>query len=232
MPSINVCAVVRVAREPRGLTALVLVLIDRDAQRGDHVRRRRVAPLRRLLHVDVLVVQIHRQRMRSCRRGSRARFPARSRSPCRARLRGICRSPRPAHRTESARTSIGSAANELIASTISPLPCLRHACATPARSFSMPAPVSQCTCATCVIDGIGSERRLDDRGGGRLILRHREIDDRAIQILADSHDARAVRAVVRHQHLAVARHQRADRSLDRKCAAALQRHAACSRRRR
>ena len=53
-------------------------------------------------------------------------------------------------------TSIGSAANELIASTIRPLPRALQAWAMPTRSLSTPAPVSQCTCATCVIDGSAS----------------------------------------------------------------------------
>src|SRR5512134_3924699 len=51
------------------------------------------------------------------------------------------------------RTSIGSAANELIASTISPFPRFAHTSPIDARSFRTPAPVSQWTWATCVIDG-------------------------------------------------------------------------------
>src|SRR5512137_1559536 len=51
------------------------------------------------------------------------------------------------------RASIGSAANELIASTISPFARFAHTAAIEARSLRTPAPVSQWTCATCVIDG-------------------------------------------------------------------------------
>ena len=53
-----------VALEPRRLTARRGVLLQRRVQRSDNMGGRRVAPLRRLLHVRPLVVQIERQRRR------------------------------------------------------------------------------------------------------------------------------------------------------------------------
>ena len=55
-------------------------------------------------------------------RSPRASRDARSRSPCPAGLRCTCPTPRSPRRTASSRTSIGSAPNELIASTISRRP--------------------------------------------------------------------------------------------------------------
>ena len=56
----TICAVASAARR---LAAFNLELVDRGAQCGDDVRGRRKAPLAGLLHVDILIVQIHRQRM-------------------------------------------------------------------------------------------------------------------------------------------------------------------------
>ena len=119
-------AVARVARQARGLPAFCLELIERRVQRDDHVRRRRVAPLRGLLHVRRTGRAGPAPASARCRRSSRAALLRRSRSPCRAGLRGTCRTRRPARRTGRSRTSIGSAPNELIASTIRPLPCCAH----------------------------------------------------------------------------------------------------------
>lgn len=49
--------------------------------------------------------------------------------------------------------SMSIAPNELMASTIRPLPCLATTCATSCSGLSTPAPVSQCTRATWVMDG-------------------------------------------------------------------------------
>ena len=57
-------AVLGIAREARRLAALLVELDDGLAQRGHDVRRRREAPLAGALHVGVLVVQVHRQRLR------------------------------------------------------------------------------------------------------------------------------------------------------------------------
>src|SRR5688572_27575075 len=50
-------------------------------------------------------------------------------------------------------TSISIAPNELIASTMRPRFWRAHACAMSARGLRIPVPVSQCTCATCVMAG-------------------------------------------------------------------------------
>ena len=50
-------------------------------------------------------------------------------------------------------TSMSIAPKELIASTMRPLPWRSHAAAISGSGLSVPAPVSQCTCATCVMAG-------------------------------------------------------------------------------
>ena len=50
-------------------------------------------------------------------------------------------------------TSMSMAPNELMASTMRPLPWRAHAAAISGSRFRIPVPVSQCTCATCVIAG-------------------------------------------------------------------------------
>ena len=51
----------------------------------------------------------------------------------------------------TSRASIGKAANELIASTIRPLPWRAHTSATACSGFSTPVPVSQWMRPTCVM---------------------------------------------------------------------------------
>ena len=90
-------------------------------------------------------------------------------------------------------------------------PC--RAARRPARCrrdrFSIPAPVSQCTCATCVIDGSAASAASTIARGRRLVLGHRQIDDARGRGTCRCLTMRcAVGAVVRHQHLAVARHER------------------------
>jgi hypothetical protein len=62
MPSMSVSQFFGSARRARR-AALCLELIERHPERGHDVRRRREAPLRRLLHVRPLVVQVHRERV-------------------------------------------------------------------------------------------------------------------------------------------------------------------------
>src|ERR1700686_3929289 len=52
--------------------------------------------------------------------------------------------------------SIGMAPKELIASMIKPRPRFATTVAISGRGFRIPVPVSQCTCATCVIEGSAS----------------------------------------------------------------------------
>jgi hypothetical protein len=61
MPRDQRAAVVGVARQPCRLAAFLDELRDGLGQRRHHVRGRREAPLAGLLHVLVLVVQVHRQ---------------------------------------------------------------------------------------------------------------------------------------------------------------------------
>ena len=70
---------------------------------------------------------------------------------------------------------------------------------------------------------IGGQRRVDADGIRRLLLAVRQDDGLAAQIPQDPHDALAIAAVVRHEHLAVPRNEGAERRFDRECAAALQR---------
>src|SRR5215472_1807511 len=53
-----------IARESRRLPAGGDILLERRVERDDHVRGRRIAPLRRALHVRPLIVKIERQRGR------------------------------------------------------------------------------------------------------------------------------------------------------------------------
>ena len=72
---------------------------------------------------------------------------------------------------------------------------------------------------------IRRQARIDARRVGRLLLAVRQHHRLAAETTQDPHDALAVAAVVRHEHLAVPGHERAERRLDRESAAALQRHA-------
>ena len=126
MPDTSVSQLARVAREPRRLAAFGDELLERGVERDDDVRRRRVAPLRRLLHVRPLVVQIERQRRASCPRDASSDVAAHDHEAHAGRAFDALAGGRD-QRVErrSSRASIGSAPNELIASTISRLAVTR-----------------------------------------------------------------------------------------------------------
>ena len=119
MPPTSVSQFARVAREARRLPAFGDELVERGVERDDDVRRRRVAPLRRLLHVRPLVVEVERRATSSCPPPARARCGARTTKPMPggpsmhlpdAAISGVER--------RSSRASMPIAPNELIASTI------------------------------------------------------------------------------------------------------------------
>ena len=153
MPSISVAQLRRVARTPRRLAALGEELVERGAQRRHHVRRRREAPLRGLLHVDVLVVQVERQRMRLPGAGFEQRLARDDEAHARHALealaagrdqrveRGLAGVDRQcaerAHRIDDQRLALVARQPRDILES----------------GLRMPVPVSQCTSATCVIAG-------------------------------------------------------------------------------
>ncbi|MNM81173.1 hypothetical protein D3C81_931650 [compost metagenome] len=72
---------------------------------------------------------------------------------------------------------------------------------------------------------VARQRLLDQRGRGRLVFGDGQFHAGAAQHLADLQDALAVRAVLRHQYLAVAGHHVGDGRFHGKGAAALHWHA-------
>jgi hypothetical protein len=72
---------------------------------------------------------------------------------------------------------------------------------------------------------VGGERRVESGRVHRHVLRRLEDDPVAAQVLAHADHASAVRAVDEDRELARGRHERADHGLDDKRAAALERHA-------
>ena len=62
-PRAQTLAIRLITGQPRRLAAFGVVLIEGTAQGGQHMSRRRVAPLAGALQVGVLVVQIQGQRM-------------------------------------------------------------------------------------------------------------------------------------------------------------------------
>ena len=123
------------------------------------------------------------------------------------------------------RASIGSAANELIASTISDRPWRCTTAAIAGSGLRMPVDVSQWMSADVRDRGVLRQRAVDVVGRRRHVVGGLEGRAAPAQHPGQSCQALAVGAVDQHQHVAVARHQRVDGGLDRERAAALQRHA-------
>jgi len=74
-----------------------------------------------------------------------------------------------------------------------------------------------------VRDGrVGRQRGVDPRRVGRLLFAVRQYDRLAAQIAQNPHDTLAVAAIVRDEHLAALRNERAERCFDGECSAALQ----------
>jgi hypothetical protein len=71
---------------------------------------------------------------------------------------------------------------------------------------------------------IGAQSGIDPRRVGRLLLLMRQHHRLAAEITQDPHDALAVAAVVRHEHLGALRNERAERGFHGESTAALQRH--------
>ena len=169
--------VVRITR--RGQPALLAVLRERLVQRDHHMRRRREALLRGLLHVGPLVMQVHGQRGGSFRprlqrsprtineayaEGTPSRHFPRPRSPAMASNAGRCRSRRSSsHRRQAA-------------------PGVRPRRRSRGSGLRMPVPVSQCTCATCVMAGSAARASIATGSAGnprrRTARRPRDRDSR------------------------------------------------------
>ncbi len=217
-------AVLGVARQPRRLAALLDELVDRRAERRDHMGRRREAPLAGPLHVDVLVVQVHRERLRlagaAVEHGLADQHEAHARHAFEALAAGrdqrieadlaridLERAER-AHRVDDQALVVARADMADL------LQRIQHAGAGLA--------VDQADVGDALV---GGEPRIELVGRDRLVLA--PLHDRR----APAHQGRepahplAVGAVVEHQQVAGRRrHDRRDRGLDRERAAALQRH--------
>ncbi|MNF62651.1 hypothetical protein D3C84_443350 [compost metagenome] len=84
-------AVGGVAFVPRRQAAFFVVLQQGFVQRGDHVGRRGEAPLAGLGHVGVLVLQVHRQRMRVAGGAGQGFFASEDKTHARHALQAFAR---------------------------------------------------------------------------------------------------------------------------------------------
>ena len=150
---------------------------------------------------------------------------ARTRSPCPAGPRRTCRRPRSARRTASCARRSAARRTSSSRRRSGAVPWRATTAAISGSGLRMPVDVSQWMRPTCVIDGSCASRRstscavVGTSSAVSNVVRRRPIISRELR------HALAVGAVDQHQHVAVARHQRVDRRLDRERAAALQRHA-------
>src|SRR5438874_8298211 len=213
-------AVMRVAGAARGEPTLVKVLRDRRIEGRDHMGRRCVTPLRGLLHVDPLVVQVQRQRMAvalaALQRAAAHDDEAHPRWP----LEALARGGHDGIERGVARVDLERAAgahgihDQALAMTGDDLRDLWQRVEDAGAGFT----VHQ----RHVRDrGIGGERALDVRGGELRVLRVIDRGQLAAEHPAYSRDALTVCAVLRDQHVSRAWNQRTDRGLDRERAAAL-----------
>ena len=233
MPVDQRLAVRRVTREARRLPAL-----RRRTDRARHrARRRRASAACSATASSSPCTSTGRagraRATSSCRRTARARSCARTRSPCPADPRCTCPTRRSSASNGVVAASIGDRAER--AHGVDDEAACRAVATTSAISGSglrMPVDVSQWISADVRDRRIGVEHARDVGGGGRHVVRGLERRQLAAHHFGELRQALAVGAVDQHQHVAVARHQRVDRSLDRERAAALQRNADVRRARR
>ena len=211
----------RVAREPRGLAALRLVLVDCGAQRGDDMRRRREAPLPGLLQILPLVEEVERERLavapgllesgpagdhEAHARHSLEALPGSGDERLEAQTAGVDRNgPIRAHGVDDQAAAPGG-------------DHLRDG----GQRIQDPGPGFAVHLRHVRDRGIRGESRIDPGRVRRCAFVVREDHHLPAEAVHDAHDALAVAAVVRHQNLALARHQRSERRFDRERSAALQ----------
>ena len=189
-------------------------------QRRDHMGGRGEAPLPGFHHVDVLVVQVHRQRVRVASRGGQRFLAGEDKTHPRytfqafagggdqrveryfLRIHGQCAEG--AHGVDDQafavlRDDLGDFGQRIENAGAGFAVDQRHV-----RNVS-----------------VGAQQAVDVGGGGRFVFGGFEGAERAAEHFADFRQALAVRAIDQHEDFAVARHQRADRRFDGKSAAAL-----------
>ena len=217
-------AVLRVAREPGRLPAFGDQLVERGVERDDDVRRRRVAPLRRLLHVRPLIVQVERERGRVAGAALEHRAAGEDEAHAGRPLDALARGGD--QRVERHRARVDGDRRErahriddqALAVPRDHRRDLRQRIEDAGRRLA----VDQ---ADVRDRRVGGEQPVDVLRRRRHVLGGLERREPAAHHPGELREARAVRAVDQHQHVTVARHQRVDRRLDRKRAAALHRHA-------
>ena len=217
-------AVLGVAGSARHEPALLEVLRDRRIECRHHVRRRRVAPLSRFLHVDPLVIQVERERVA---------VPL-------AAFERLAPHDDEAHAGRTLETLPGGGYHGIERRG----PCIDLERAEGAHRVDDQAPAMARDDLGDLLErvedpGAGlavhqrhvrdrrirSKRALDVGGGNLRVLRVIDGREPAAEHAAYSGDALTISPVLRHQNVSGARHQRADGRLDREGAAALHRNA-------
>ncbi|MNX78032.1 hypothetical protein D3C86_1096010 [compost metagenome] len=196
-------------------------------QRRDHVGRRGEAPLTGLGHVAVLVVKVHRQRMRVAGGAGQGFFTGEDEAHARYAFQAFAGSGDQC--IERYLLSVdGQGAERTHGVDDQAFAVLRNDVGN-FRQRVEDAGAGFAVDQRNVSDaGISAQQTIDVGGGGRFVFGGFESAERAAQHFANLRQAFAVGAVDQHQHLAIARHQCADCRLDSEGAAALQRHAVVS----
>ena len=215
--------VARVALQPSRLPSFGFELGYRLVQRHHHVGRRREAPLGRLFHVDILVVQVHRQGLTAARAGVQdlfsnehephSRDPFKTFATCRYQgieARSACVDLDGAERTHGVH-------DQALVVTLAYVGYGLQGIEYPGAGFAM----DQHHVADA---GVGVQAVF--QGLGRNLLRFVEGQQGATPAHQTGQFGRAfaIRAVVQYQHVGVVRHQRGNRGLHAEGAASLQRH--------
>ncbi len=188
------------------------------------MRGRREAPLRGLLHVDVLVVQIQRQRVAVALAGFQHVFLHQHEAHARHALDALAGGGHQRVERHGAGVDLDRAER---AHRVDDQPLAQSL----AQRGDVLQRVEHAGAGLAVhLRHVGNRRiapdgLFDHRGGGGLVFGDRQFHAGAAQHLADLEDALAIGAVLRHQHLAVARHHVGNGGFHREGAATLHRHA-------
>ena len=217
-------AVLAVARAARGGAAFGLELVERRAEGGDDVGGRREAPLRRLLHVGPLVVQVHRQRMGIAFAVFEQRLACDHEPHAGRALDAFARSRD--HGIDGVLGHVDFDRAERAHGVHDEALAVARAHRRDLRQRVQDAGPRLAMHLRHVSDrGIHLEGALEHRRGRVPVFRQVDRGVLPVEILEDLQDALAIGAVLRHEHLALARHEIAERRLHGEGAAALQRDA-------
>ena len=196
-------------------------------QGGDHVSRRGEAPLAGLGHVGVLVIQVHRQRMRVAGGTGQGFFASEDEAHARHAFQAFARGGDQCIERDLLSVDRQGAEgthgvdDQTFAVLRDDLGDFGQRVEDAGAGFA----VDQCNVGDT---GIGPQQTVDVGGSGRFVFGGFEGAERAAEHFANFRQAFAVGAVDQHQNLAIARHQGADCRFDGKSAAALQWHAVVS----